>query len=62
MNKLSIALAALSIMTAGQAFANFEAGRVDTIVTCTSGTVNPLTVTVTNVEGTSGDVLRVHTK
>ena len=59
MNKFSIALAALSLLTFSQAFANFVPGRVDTAVSCTNTLVNGYSVEITNTEGNPADVFKL---
>ncbi len=53
MNKFSIALAALSLVTVSQAFANYLPGRVDAVVVCNTNTVNGITLEVTRQEGST---------
>ncbi len=52
MNKLLIAVGAISILTASGAFANFQPGRVDTLVSCKTTLVNGYSIDIENVEGT----------
>ncbi len=60
MKKLSMAFAALTLLSVSSAFANFVPGRVDTVVSCSTTLVNGYSIQITSTEGTPQYIANIY--